>query len=64
MKLSEASVKKHAPSPQKYIQTIFPNVVPMLLKSILEWHLYNLFESRFREIVRWGFLDSPLQYER
>ena len=61
MKLSEASVKKHAPSPQKYIQTIFPNVVPMLLKSILEWHFYNLFESRFREIVRWGFLDSPLQ---
>ena len=34
--------KKHAPSPQKYIQTIFPNVVPMLLKSILEWHFYNL----------------------
>ena len=57
-------MNKHAPSLQKYFQTIYPIVVPMLFKSMLECTSTICLKVVFRtrDIFRWGFPDSPLQY--
>ena len=54
-------MQKHVPGLQNYVQTNCSSVVPMLFQS---FGIDNLFESNLwtRDIVCWGFPDSPLWY--